>query len=1067
MIFKKIQYSIAFIFMFGLLAVQSIVWVATQAADEPHDLLQAYFVQPTIGEVIPPDSYFDIQAMLSADTDSDFSTVHFNLSNPDKDIDLNFETFLADNSVWQSINYVDTSQLPGGIYYLSATAYIYDGDQLLDTWQSVPQLLDIAGGTEIAAPGNMANDGFVSFYEPNEGEIIRDYELSVKASASLAIPFLEFVLLDDNFQEINRMSGTHIDDPHNPDGQDYYSWLGYFNLAGLENGTYHVWVDIEGYMQDNPDIEIIVGEVSFVLDIIYHDLPPLEATFISPTTYEISGSTYVIVEFNYPLDDQSVELYIMTGDDVVDSMNMFAISDTQYRIELDTTAYDDGVYNLLVFVDNDDVGSKEIVINNFIEPEISLIEPVNNSVINNSSFQVEFETNFVPSFFSYELFNIDDPVISTGQIEIDSVGGQNWSDTINLNELFIDGQYILRTVASGGELENDLYENFYLELDLVEDEPLIPPEVPEDIFIELFNPGSNLSDLIDLQASANYPDLEIDFVVLNSTSQEEVLRLPATYFENIYIANFDTTLLANNNYYLLASTIFDDVEVASDSILVSIFNIGEGENDPICGDGEINQDSEECDDGNTEDGDGCSGNCILEEAPICGDGEINQDSEECDDGNTEDGDGCDADCILEEAQNNPPGNGGSDNQEEGDSVVIYDLDTTCLEAGILDETTCLHFLSLLHDTIDPICIEQNIYDSIACEDYLNIIYVDPQCQEVDIIDPEQCKDYLLEKYVSNVDCQLDDQNLCTSILRDEYLNRLVVESNNQQAIADVLDPLVGQNINLQDLSNQLEDHGLDQNILPLAPDIATQVLLADSQDEIVLEDREILTVLNSAVLIIDSDGDSLPDDLEEYYGTDIYNSDSDGDGYFDGEEIVNGYNPSGDGRLDIARTVFDEIILSKTPLKQPKIAPLNVDNTLTVKEIVNVDDKIRLNGQAEPNTWVNIYLYSDLPLVMTTKTDQDGNWSYTIQKSLQDEHHRVYVTVNSMTGKVVKQSAPTSFLVKSARAVTADDYFDTATTADTTDNMIFYYIAGAILLIIIGLVVILLLNRRRPDNLGV
>ena len=180
-------------------------------------------------------------------------------------------------------------------------------------------------------------------------------------------------------------------------------------------------------------------------------------------------------------------------------------------------------------------------------------------------------------------------------------------------------------------------------------------------------------------------------------------------------------------------------------------------------------------------------------------------------------------------------------------------------------------------------------------------------------------------------------------------------------------------------------------------------------------------------------------------------------------EIRNNYNPAGDGQLDITRTVFDEILFSDSSFKQPKLVPLNIDNSLVINEIVNIDDKIKLSGQAEPDTWINIYLYSDLPLVMTTKTDQDGNWVYIIQEQLKDYHHRVYATINSMTGKVVKQSPPTSFLVKEAKAVTADDYFDTEIIVETTTNMSFYYIIGAGLLVIIVLIIIVLLYKRKSD----
>ena len=78
-----------------------------------------------------------------------------------------------------------------------------------------------------------------------------------------------------------------------------------------------------------------------------------------------------------------------------------------------------------------------------------------------------------------------------------------------------------------------------------------------------------------------------------------------------------------------------------------------------CGDGILDSD-EECDDGNTESGDGCSLACREETDWVCpepgkpcvstvecGDGRVSG-KEACDDGNTSDGDGCSADCSQVE-----------------------------------------------------------------------------------------------------------------------------------------------------------------------------------------------------------------------------------------------------------------------------------------------------------------------------------------------------------------------------------------------------------------------------------
>ncbi len=57
---------------------------------------------------------------------------------------------------------------------------------------------------------------------------------------------------------------------------------------------------------------------------------------------------------------------------------------------------------------------------------------------------------------------------------------------------------------------------------------------------------------------------------------------------------------------------------------------------PVCGDGVVDP-GEDCDDGNSEDGDACLSTCV---AASCGDGVVYAGVENCDDGNAEDGDSC-------------------------------------------------------------------------------------------------------------------------------------------------------------------------------------------------------------------------------------------------------------------------------------------------------------------------------------------------------------------------------------------------------------------------------------------
>ena len=79
----------------------------------------------------------------------------------------------------------------------------------------------------------------------------------------------------------------------------------------------------------------------------------------------------------------------------------------------------------------------------------------------------------------------------------------------------------------------------------------------------------------------------------------------------------------------------------------------------LCGNGKLDP-GEECDDGNTEDDDGCSSQCVIDcyyncqchpwdppcvDARVCGNAVLTSD-EECDDGNTLSGDGCSGSCQL-------------------------------------------------------------------------------------------------------------------------------------------------------------------------------------------------------------------------------------------------------------------------------------------------------------------------------------------------------------------------------------------------------------------------------------
>ena len=129
----------------------------------------------------------------------------------------------------------------------------------------------------------------------------------------------------------------------------------------------------------------------------------------------------------------------------------------------------------------------------------------------------------------------------------------------------------------------------------------------------------------------------------------------------------------------------------------------------VCGDGDLEEPLEECDDGNQDSGDGCGPDCRTED---CGDGEFTPPIEECDDGNADGGDGCSADCTLEAC-----GNG------------ILDVNEDCDDGGTVDGDCCSSTCS---------------FETGACSD-------GSRCTEIDSCQGGVCVGSLIQPWLNEID----------------------------------------------------------------------------------------------------------------------------------------------------------------------------------------------------------------------------------------------------------------------------------------------------------------------------
>ncbi|MFZ2187405.1 MAG: Ig-like domain-containing protein [Candidatus Moraniibacteriota bacterium] len=180
----------------------------------------------------------------------------------------------------------------------------------------------------------------------------------------------------------------------------------------------------------------------------------------------------------------------------------------------------------------------------------------------------------------------------------------------------------------------------------------------------------------------------------------------------------------------------------------------------------------------------------------------------------------------------------------------------------------------------------------------------------------------------------------------------------------------------------------------------------------------------------DTDGDGVPNKEEIRFGTNPTLADSDGDGFLDGDEIKKGFNPlkfsSGD-KSD--KVVFESpktvAATTDNAAASPATEKRTVDDSrFTVNAVAMADipatggtqkKAARFSGKALPNIFVTLYIFSD-PIIVTVKTDAEGNWTYDLDKELPDGDHEVYVAVTDNVGKITSQSRALPF-VKTADAI--------------------------------------------------
>lgn len=160
-----------------------------------------------------------------------------------------------------------------------------------------------------------------------------------------------------------------------------------------------------------------------------------------------------------------------------------------------------------------------------------------------------------------------------------------------------------------------------------------------------------------------------------------------------------------------------------------------------------------------------------------------------------------------------------------------------------------------------------------------------------------------------------------------------------------------------------------------------------------------------------------------------------------------------------------EELVSVVP-EEPTVSPIDSTSAYNVNEVaLTSENKVVLGGRALPNSFITIYIYST-PIVVTVKTNTEGDWSYTLDTELDDGTHTVYTATVDNSGKILAKSSGYLF-TKTAQAATLEPgVLDSSSSSKPrlldTGNL--YLLLGALVAVLFIVFGVLGLSTKTNNN---
>jgi hypothetical protein len=421
---------------------------------------------------------------------------------------------------------------------------------------------------------------------------------------------------------------------------------------------------------------------------------------------------------------------------------------------------------------------------------------------------------------------------------------------------------------------------------------------------------------------------------------------------------------------------------------------------------------------------------------------------------------------------------GANTEEECDKIMEQKyLPKECKNNGLTTMKECDEYFMLKH--MPKECVEANAETPQECEQIMRQMHLAPECKTAGITDDAECHEYMFKKYrPQEIKCEGRTQAECEIELKENHLGLMIEDRKEKVKIKERILPHVGKKIQIKndrlikdesqidniDLSTEEEAELVDMMPLDTSQEFSINIL-PSSEKSLLKEDSNTIAQSVPVVIVIDSDQDGLPDDMEKRFGTNPNNNDSDGDGYLDGEEVKENFNPLGSAELVRDLSPIEHAILNQEVLEQPITDGEVKENVMQVNKVESVSSGegggLKISGIAVPNSVVSVYVYSSIAILATVQTDESGNWNHIFEEQLKDGDHDIYVTINDSEGKIEAKSNPKSFFVTKAQAVEVKDFVAERASGESIGSQIpaISFLFWVILTIIILSISVVLLKK--------